>query len=123
MFVFYPGDCLFESEPSPTSAHACEEVTKRLASVAPEVDLRECTLHSPPQKVNKAEPTLALKPRGDVTRNLKQGYQWPQKRTCVRQKLFFKVSLMPVTSFSGPILTSDTRYGHLILGEKMIDLS
>ena len=30
----------------------------------------------------KAEPTLALKPRGDVTRNPKQGYQWPQNRTC-----------------------------------------
>ena len=41
-------------------------------------------------KVNKAEPTLALNPRGDVTRNPKQGYQWPSKRTCVRQKLFFK---------------------------------
>ena len=39
---------------------------------------------------NKAEPTLALKPRGEVTRNPKQGYQWPQKRTCVRQKLFLK---------------------------------
>ena len=36
---------------------------------------------------NKAEPTLALKPRGDITRNPKQGYQWPQKRTCVRKKL------------------------------------
>ena len=38
--------------------------------------------------MNKAEPTLALKPRGDVTRNPKQGYQWPQNRTCecVRQK-------------------------------------
>ena len=35
---------------------------------------------------NKAEPTLALKPRGDLTRNPKQGYQWPQKRTCVRPK-------------------------------------
>ena len=32
------------------------------------------------------QPTLALKPRGDVTRNPKQGYQWPQKRTCVRPK-------------------------------------
>ena len=48
--------CTFESEPSPTSAHACGEVTgcmpaaKRSASVAPEVDLGECTLHSPPQK-------------------------------------------------------------------------
>ena len=39
---------------------------------------------------NKAEPTLALKPRGDVTRNPKRGYQWPQKRTCVRHKLFKK---------------------------------
>ena len=29
--------------------------------------------------MNKAEPTLALKPRGDITRNPKQGYQWPQK--------------------------------------------
>ena len=64
--------------------------TKRLARVAPEVDLGECTLHLPPQKSNKAEPTLALKPRGDVTRNPKQGYQWPQKRTCVSAKNFKK---------------------------------
>ena len=35
---------------------------------------------------NKAESTLALKPR-EVTRNPKQGYKWPQKRTCVRQNL------------------------------------
>ena len=36
------------------------------------------------------QPTLTLhvwKPRGEVTRNSKQGYQWPQKRTCVHQKL------------------------------------
>ena len=56
---------------------------KRLACVAPEVDLGECTLHLPPQKVNKAEPTLALKQRSDITRNPKQGYQWPQNRTCI----------------------------------------
>ena len=86
-----------KSEPNPTSAHACGEVTscalaaKRSASVAPEVNLGECTLHSPLQKIaNKAEPTLTLNPRGDVTRNPKQGYQWPQKRTCVCQKLFKK---------------------------------
>ena len=30
--------------------------------------------------------TLALKPRGDVTRSPKQWYQWPNKRTCVHQK-------------------------------------
>ena len=54
---------------------------KRSAGVAPEVDLRECTLHSPLQKqANKAEHTLALKPR-DATRNPKQVYQWPQNRT------------------------------------------
>ena len=45
---------------------------KRSACVAPEVDIGECTLHLPPQKADKAEPTLALKPRGDVTRNQKQ---------------------------------------------------
>ena len=60
--------------------------TKRSAGIAPKVGLRKCTLHSPPQKVNMAEPTLALKPRGDVTRKPKQG-QWHPKRTCVRQKL------------------------------------
>ena len=39
-------------------------------------------------KANKAEPILDLKPRGDVTRNLRHLYQWPQNRTCVcvRQK-------------------------------------
>ena len=42
-----------------TSATACGDRTggapaaKRLACVAPEVDLRECTLHSPPQ--NRSE--------------------------------------------------------------------
>ena len=68
----------------------CALATKRLENVAPEVDLGECTLHLPPQKVNKAKPTLALNPRGDITRNPKQGYQWPQKRTCVSAKKRFK---------------------------------
>ena len=40
---------------------------------------------TPPPSANKAEPTLALKPRGDVTRSPKQGYQWPHKRTHVLQ--------------------------------------
>ena len=31
-------------------------------------------------KAENTETTLALKPRGDVTR--KQGYQWPQKVHC-----------------------------------------
>ena len=44
--------------------------------VAPEVNLRERILCMPLPSVNKAEPTLALKPRSP-----KQGYQWPQKWT------------------------------------------
>ena len=55
-FVLCPGDCLFESEPSPPllmhvgNWPAALLADKRLACVSPEVDLRECTLHSPPQK-------------------------------------------------------------------------
>ena len=55
-FVFCSCDRTFETEPSPTSAHACGELTgcapaaKRSTSVAPEVNLGECTLHSPLQK-------------------------------------------------------------------------
>ena len=55
-FVFFSCGCTFKSEPSPTSAHACGEVTgcmpaaKGSASVAPEVNLGECTLHLPLQK-------------------------------------------------------------------------
>ena len=51
---------------------------KRLAGVAQQVDLREC-MHIHYNRLcnaNKAEPTLALKPKRDITRNPKQGYQW-----------------------------------------------
>ena len=43
------------------------------------------------------QPTVALKPRGDVTRNPKQRYQWPQNRTCecVRQKNLKKTTKKP----------------------------
>ena len=54
--------------------------------VAPEVNLRGECLH----QVQISLPTLALKPRGDVTRSPKQGYQWPQKWTFVRQHFFKK---------------------------------
>ena len=62
--------------------------------VAPEVNLRERISHMPPQSSNKAEPTLALKPRGDVTRSLKQGYQWPQKWTCPTKIRFLSMILV-----------------------------
>ena len=52
----------------------------------------------PLQSLNKAEPTLALKPRGDITRSPKQGYQWPQKWTCVQQK-FKKKKSYPLEPF------------------------
>ena len=35
-------------------------------------------------------PGLALKPRGDVARSPKQGYQWPPQKTYVLQKCFKK---------------------------------
>ena len=63
---------------------------KRLAGVASEVNLRHCTVHSPqqkgirqipPAKGNKAESTLALKPRGDVTRNPKWSTSRRQNNT------------------------------------------
>ena len=86
---------------------------KTSASVGPEVDLRECTLHSPPQKANKAEPTLALTPRGNITRNPKQGYQWPPKKDmCVRQKLLKKKKKVCDVSLNSicQVLTDDKFY-------------
>ena len=57
--------------------------------VTPEVNLREYISHMPSQSLNKL-PTLALKPRGDVTRSPKQGYLSPQKWICVQQKFLKK---------------------------------
>ena len=45
-FVFCEGDCLF----NPDRQLAAMLAIKVLAGVAPEVDLRECTLHWSPQK-------------------------------------------------------------------------
>ena len=81
----------------PLLKHACGEGDWLLCcqytpakGVAPEVNLREHILRTPPPSANKAEPTLALKPRGDVTRSPKQGYQWPHKWTCVQQNFKIK---------------------------------
>ena len=46
------------------------------AGVAPEVNLRIAT----DEKVLNKGFTLALKPRTDVTRSSKLGYQWPHKK-------------------------------------------
>ena len=55
-----------------------------------------CTItHMPPLSLNKAEPTLALKPRGEVTRSPKQGYQWPHKKdSCPPKKIFKKKRIL-----------------------------
>ena len=45
------------------------------------------------------QPTLALKPRGDITRNPKQGYQWPQNRTHVSAKNLKKTTKKNYTTF------------------------
>ena len=55
--------------------YTCMWGSDRLRAGHQEVDLRECALHSPPQKANKTKPTVAFNPRRDVTRNSKQGYQ------------------------------------------------
>ena len=57
-----------------------------------------CHLHN----VNKVVPALDLKPLGDVTRNPKQGYQWPQNWTCecVRPpppRFFFNLRPLKIT--------------------------
>ena len=51
---------------------------------------------------NKVEPTLPFKPREDITRNPKQGHQWPQNRAskCVHQRNFKNFFLKKVQAVS-----------------------
>ena len=61
----------------------------------------------PSEKARK-RPTLALKPRADITRSPKQGYQWPHKKDLCPQKFFEKnVSWFPcpLPKFLAPLLT------------------
>ena len=51
----------------------------KVMHVPPRVNLREHISCTPPQSSSKAEPTLTLKPREDITRSPKQGYQWSHK--------------------------------------------
>ena len=50
---------------------------------APEVNLRNSTQA---RKRASEKSTLALKPRTDVTRSPKQGYQWPHEKDLCPQK-------------------------------------
>ena len=51
----------------------------------------------PLPSANKAEPTMALKPRGDINRSPKQGYQWPHSGPPT--KSFKKNNLTSLHSF------------------------
>ena len=64
---------------------------KRSAGVASEVNLREWVT-CVPRQVQIRLPTLALKPRGDITRSPKQGYQWPHEKDLCPPKFFFQKS-------------------------------
>ena len=61
---------------------------RRSAGVAPEVNLRNSTQ----ARKYASESTLALKPRADITRSPKQGYQWPHKKDMcppkIKKKMF-----------------------------------
>ena len=58
--------------------------SKQSAGVAPEVNLRITQVREHTKKGS----TLALKPREDVTRSPKQGYQWPhEKDLCPPKKI------------------------------------
>ena len=62
----------------------------RSTGVTPEVNVRENTSYIHLYQIWLRLLTLDLKPRGDITRSPKQGYQWSHKRTGVHQKLFEK---------------------------------
>ena len=59
---------------------------KRSAGVAPVVNLKEYVIRTPLLSSNKAAP------RGDVTRNPKQGYQWAHKKDSYSPRIKKKLS-------------------------------
>ena len=68
------------------SGSAAMLAVKRSAGVTPEVNLR----NSMQARKHASESTLALKPRADVTRSPKQGYQWPHKKHMCPPKIWKK---------------------------------
>ena len=69
--------------------------TKRLAGVAPKVNLREHESHNmyASTKCEIRMPTLALKPRGDVTRSPKRGLSVAPQKGLMSFKFFLKKSI------------------------------
>ena len=85
----------YSESTSPLLATVCVD---RTGSCAGCQDIGRCSTRSGSQgmyimfasAMQIRQPSLTLKPRGDVTRNPKQGYQWPQNRTHVSAKNFLK---------------------------------
>ena len=76
--------CLIPSQFLPLLKHACGETAghhdgHQKVEVWHQGNVHYISLHN----ANKTELTLPLKPRGEIIRNPKQEYQWPQNRTCV----------------------------------------
>ena len=67
---------------------AAMQVTKRLAGVTPEVNLRECGTCMPPPSANKATHS-GFETRKDVIISQKQGCQWPHRKD-LKSSNFFK---------------------------------
>ena len=104
-------DCGFESR---TSINACGHICKYVdqkglpamltsimsAGVAPEVNLRNSIQAS---KHASEKSTLGLKPRADVTKNPKQGYQWPYEKDLCPPKFFSKSATLPQNGTSATL--------------------
>ena len=76
---------------------AAMQATKRSTGVIPEANLSKCISHIPPPSRIRL-PTLALKPRGNVTRSPKQVYQRPHKKDLCPPKFFVKKVRIPCCS-------------------------
>ena len=85
---------------------------KRLAGVAPEVNLRNHVTSTPLPSVNKAEPTLALKPRKMSPEVQNRGISGPTKRTDVQNKVISgltKRTCVQNRGISGPTKRTDVQ--------------
>ena len=82
---------------------------KRSAGVAPEMNLKERTPHTPPPSSNKAV-NSDFESHLDVTRSPKQGYQWPIKKDMCPpevRKTRYSVEFFSNLKFSKPSEFSD----------------
>ena len=92
--------------------HICKYLIERLSCHADPYTVSRCCTRRESEdhtseKAGKGS-TLALKPRADVTRNPKQGYQWPHKRIVI-SNFFLKKWQKPSTHSSVYILKEEIK--------------